>query len=184
MWTQKTKIWYLLYCIFAKWLPESRHLKFAKKSRLFFAKRILRKTGSDVNIERGAWFTPGVEIGDHSGIGIDCEIGAVGSGENGGVIIGEYVMMGPECVIYTAQHEFGDTHIPMQKQGYQQPKGVKIGNDVWIGRRVIIMPGVTIGDGCIIGAGAVVTKSMPDYSIVGGVPAKVIRKRSSEEFDK
>ena len=54
---------------------------------------------------------------------------------------------------------------------------VVIGNDVWIGMRVIIMPGVKIGNGVVIGAGAVVTKDVPDFAIVGGVPAKIIRYR-------
>lgn len=60
-----------------------------------------------------------------------------------------------------------------------EEKEVVIGNDVWIGTRVIILPGVTIGDHSIIGAGAVVTKSFPDYSIIGGVPAKLIKSRIS-----
>ena len=54
---------------------------------------------------------------------------------------------------------------------------VSIGNDVWIGGRVIILPGVNIGDGCIIGAGAVVTKDIPSYCVAVGVPAKVVRHR-------
>lgn len=54
---------------------------------------------------------------------------------------------------------------------------VVIGNDVWIGMRVIIMPGVTIGNGVVIGAGAVVTKDVPDYAVVGGVPARIIKFR-------
>ena len=53
-----------------------------------------------------------------------------------------------------------------------------IGDDVWIGTNVIILPGVNIGSHCIIGAGAVVTKDVPDYAVVGGVPAKVIRYRT------
>lgn len=62
-----------------------------------------------------------------------------------------------------------------------KPISVKIGNDVWIGYRVIIPSNVTIGDGAIIAAGAVVTKDVPPYAIVGGVPAKVIRYRFSQE---
>lgn len=58
-----------------------------------------------------------------------------------------------------------------------QQKPVRIGNDVWIGARAVIMPGVTVGDGAIVAANAVVTKNVPPYAIVGGVPAKIIRTR-------
>lgn len=60
-------------------------------------------------------------------------------------------------------------------------KRVFVGNDVWIGTGVMVMGGVTIGDGAVIGAGAVVTKPVPPYAVVGGVPAKIIRYRFSEE---
>ena len=65
----------------------------------------------------------------------------------------------------------------MMDQGFEEERPVTIGNDVWIGDRVIILAGVEIGDGCIIGAGSVVTKSIPAYSIAAGVPCKVIRSR-------
>lgn len=58
-----------------------------------------------------------------------------------------------------------------------------IGNDVWIGARMIILPGVTIGTGAIIGAAAVVTKDVPDYAIVGGNPAKIIKFRNNQNLD-
>ena len=92
----------------------------------------------------------------------------------GDITIGENVMMGPEVVIYQQNHRYDNLDIPMGEQGYTPMESVIIGNDVWIGRRVMIMPGVHIGDGAIIGAGAVVTKDVAPYSIVGGVPAKVI----------
>lgn len=85
-------------------------------------------------------------------------------------------MMGPDVVILTHTHNYNRTDIPMCEQGSRVSK-VTIGNDVWIGMRVIIMPGITIGNGVIIGSGAIVTKDVPDFTIVAGVPAKIIRFR-------
>ncbi len=177
MWDLKKKICYVLYIVFAKNLPLSRRFKFAKHARNFFAKRILKSAGREINIEKGAFFTPGVSLGDYSGIGVNCELNASSVCGEGEIIIGDHVMMGPECVIYTTSHIFDRTDIPMMEQGSTAGRNVVIGNDVWIGRRVIIMPGVEIGDGCVIGAGAVVTKSIPAYTVAGGVPAKVIKDR-------
>ena len=171
MWTFGKKLAYIFYKITAAWLPESHHSKFSKCWRRFWAKRIVRSCGKNVNIERKAFFTPSVSIGDNSGIGIRCEI-------NGTVTIGNNVMMGPDVVIYTSGHRFDRMDIPMMEQGSTEEEPVVIGNDVWIGRRVMIMPGVKIGNGAVIAAGAVVTKDVPDYAIVGGVPAKIIKYRN------
>ena len=170
MWTTKKKILYMLYRLTAAWLPISQRASFAKKIRVFWASKIATKCGKNVNIERNAVFGPQLEIGDNSGVGINCEL-------YGPVTIGDYVMMGPEVVIYTSGHRHDRTDIPMGEQGSNEAKPVVIGSDVWIGRRVMIMPGVKIGNGCIIGAGAVVTKDIPDYSIAAGVPAKVVKNR-------
>lgn len=174
MWTFFKKIWYAFYWFIPAKLRISQRSKFAKKIRRFYAKRVVAKMGKNVNIERRAVFGPAVEIGDNSGIGINCEV-------YGPVKIGNNVMMGPEVVIYTSGHKHDRVDIPMVEQGNEDVRPVTIGNDVWIGRRAIIMPGVVIGDGCIIGAGAVVTKDVPDYSIVGGVPAKVVKKRTNTQ---
>ena len=170
MWTFKKKIYHVFYKFFAAWLPISQRSPCAQRVRVFWAKRIVKRMGKNVNIERNAHFGPELEIGDNSGVGIDCEL-------YGPITIGCDVMMGPEVVIYTRGHRHDRTDITMIEQGFDDTRAVSIGNDVWIGRRVMIMPGVTIGNGCIIGAGAVVTKDIPDYSVVGGVPAKVIYNR-------
>ena len=172
MWTVSKKIKYLLYILTSKYLPETRHFKLGCLLRVFWAKRIIKSTGNNVNIEKGAVFTPEVSIGNNSGIGINCELW-------GEIIIGDDVMMGPEIVIYTSGHSHKRVDLPMIKQGGDECKKVIINDDCWIGRRAIIMPGVTIGKGSIIGAGAVVTKDVPEYSIVGGVPAKVIKNRKN-----
>lgn len=170
MWTTKTKVWYMLYKLCASWLPESRHMKIAKTIRVFFAKHIVSEMGSNVNIERKASFTPGLKIGANSGVGISCEI-------YGPVSIGNDVMMGPEVIIYTSGHKHENTDIPMREQGSAEVCPVVIEDDVWLGRRAIIMPGIVIGKGSIIGAGAVVTKDIPEYSVAGGVPAKILKSR-------
>ena len=118
----------------------------------------------------------GIFIGSGSGLGVNCSV-------HGPLRIGENVMMGPDVTILTHTHNIERTDIPMGHQGSRVSE-VVIGNDVWIGMRAIIMPGVKIGNGVVIGAGAVVTKDVPDYAIVGGVPAKIIRYRNSNEKDK
>ena len=174
MWTLGKKIWYILYRCFAAWLPESRRMGFAKVMRGFYARRILQSAGKKINIEKNAYFTPQCTLGNHSGIGVDCEV-------HGPVTIGDYVMMAPEVIIYTNGHEFGDLCVPMCEQGETSHQPVVIEDDVWIGRRAMIMPGVRIGKGSVIGASAVVTKDVPPYSVVGGVPAKVIKRRTPNE---
>lgn len=170
MWTKRYKLLYFLYKLTSAWLPISPHMPFAKKFRAFWAKKIILKCGKNVNIEKYASFTPMLKIGDNSGIGIKCEM-------NGVISIGNDVMMGPEVVVYTTRYRHDRVDITMIEQGMDETLPVTIGNDVWIGRRVMIMPGVTIGDGCIIGAGAVVCKDIPPYSIAAGVPAKVVKRR-------
>lgn len=174
--TYKEKFWLILYSVFAKPLPISHHFPPAKAVRLFFARRILKKVGKEINIEKGAVINGQVSVGNYSGIGVNCEL-------YGPVLIGEHVMMGPEVVIYTQNHAFGRVDVPIQEQGYDEFRPVTIGNDVWIGRRVIILPGVNIGEGCIIGAGAVLAKDVPPYSIVVGNPGKIVKSRKGMNYN-
>lgn len=131
---------------------------------------MLDDCGSNINIDRNAIIGNHISIGDYSGIGRNSYISNY-------VSIGKYVMMGPECLIYTANHEFGSVDKPMCYQKWSECKPVEIADDVWIGGRVIILPGVHIGEGSVIGAGSVVTKDVASFSIVAGNPAKIIKKR-------
>ena len=166
------KIGALLYYGCAKHLPPSfSGLQLGQKAfRRFCGKLMLRSCGKDVNIEQGALFSDRVSLGDYSGIGINARI-------NGTCTIGHHVMMGRDVVVITRNHVFDRTDIPMMEQGLGEERPVVIGNDVWIGDRVVILSGVTVGDGSILAAGAVVTNDVPPYAIVGGVPARVIKMR-------
>lgn len=90
--------------------------------------------------------------------------------------IGKNVLIGGFSYISSSAHIFTDTKKPIIEQGYSA-KGIKIGDDVWIGAHVNILDGVEIGRGSVIGAGAVVNQDIPEYSIAVGVPAQVVGKR-------
>jgi maltose O-acetyltransferase len=135
--------------------------------------------GRNVNVEHGAYFGSGclVEIGDNSGIGVDCHVPA-------NIRIGNDVMMGPDVLIIGRNHRFDDVNIPMRLQRFKDAPPVVIEDDVWLGARVIILPGIRIGRGSIIGAGAVVTKDVPSFAICAGNPARVkkFRNDAKERF--
>lgn len=169
-----TNFWRFCYILTATWLPKSRRCVLIKWWRSWVAKHILHSMGKNVNIEKCATFNQYVSIGDNSGIGVHCELNGCKDGE---IEIGDNVMMGPEVVMYTRNHCTRNTEVPMNLQGYDTPSSITIGSDVWIGRRVIILPGVTIGNGVVIGSGAVVTKDIPDYAVAVGVPACVKKYR-------
>ena len=169
----------VLYYVIGKRMPSSDGiLTFgAKKFRAFLVKRIFDKVGQDVNIEKHVFFGKGngITIGDRSGIGLNARI-------QGPLSIGKYVMMGPDVIIYTRNHDIQNTTVPMIDGGETPPRAVVIEDDVWIGARAIILPGVRIGQGAVIGAGAVVTKNVGKYEIVGGVPAKIIGHRTHQSL--
>lgn len=161
----------ILYCFFKKLPSSDSKFNFCgKQLRNFSCKLFFDKCGKKINIDRNATIGNHIVIGDYSGIGKNSVISDY-------VKIGDYVMMGPECLIYTRNHNFSSVNVQMCKQGFNNYKPVVIGNDVWIGGRVIILPGVKIGDGSIIGAGSVVTKDVEPYTVVAGNPAKKIKNR-------
>ena len=99
--------------------------------------------------------------------------------DQGGITIGEGTLVGPKTVVATLNH-----HMNPSKRANLIPKPVIIGKNVWIGANVTILPGVTIGDGAIVAAGAVVNKDVKKNTVVGGVPARLIKKIETEENTK
>lgn len=139
-------------------------------------------------IKRGAKILSS-KVGRYSRVGIKTSLA--------NATVGNFTAIGPECVIGPGQHptnylttnsifykpgNWGFHDDWVEKIDFDETAPICIGNDVWIGRRVSIMNGVTIGDGAVVAANAVVTKDVPPYAIVGGVPAKVIKYRFSQDI--
>ncbi|RYY32535.1 MAG: CatB-related O-acetyltransferase [Sphingobacteriaceae bacterium] len=99
------------------------------------------------------------------------------------VTLGNYTMLAQNVQILGADHNFDQPGMPMTFSGRPPLPKTTIGSDVWIGANAIIFTGITIGNGSIIASGAIVTKDVPPYSIVAGIPAKVIRKRFDNPAD-
>lgn len=98
----------------------------------------------------------------------------------GGVEIGDNVLMGPNIVISSGEHQYMESRLPATLQPIKKRK-IVIGDGVWIGANAVIMPGVVLAEGTVVGAGAVVTKSTEPFSVVAGVPARKIRDRRRKE---
>jgi len=113
-------------------------------------------------------------------LGRQCNLGqfSIISTKKKDVIIGDFVRMGPHVNLIASNRRFERRDIRILEQGVSE-KGITIGNDVWIGAGATILDGVHVGEGAVVAAGAVVTKDVPAYSIVGGVPARNIGERVS-----
>jgi len=113
----------------------------------------------------------GLKVGNNVGLGTHGFFGCAG-----GVEIGDDTIFGNFVSVHSENHNFSSLETSIRLQGVNR-KGIVIGKNCWIGAKVTILDGTHIGDGCIVAAGAVVTGSFPSNSIIGGVPAKIIKQR-------
>lgn len=177
----KRKLALLLYYLIATRFPTQPvpgwKLGYAIRRKLVSI--LAEKCGRNVIIKQNAYLgsATGLKLGDHSQIGERSRIGPH-------VTIGNDVVMGPEVVLMTTSHAFEDPETPIRLQGSVPIKPIVIGDDVWIGTRVVVLPGVQIGTGSVIGANSLVTKDIPPYAVWGGVPAKHIRNRGDKLIKK
>lgn len=133
----------------------------------------LRQVHATAYLAPGSSFSRDFELGAHSYVGPGASIAA-------GVRGGRYVMFGPGVMVVGRDHRFDLPGTPIIFAGRPQPLATWIEDDAWIGARSLLIGGVRIGRGAIVAAGAVVTKDVPPYAIVAGVPAQVIGQRFDE----
>lgn len=154
-------------------LPPSR-----KEEQQALIKKLFKKTGESFTIRSPFFCDLGynIEIGENffSNVNLTILDGAK-------VAIGDNVFIAPNVGIYTAGHPLD---AEQRNQGLEYAYPVTIGNNVWIGAHVAILPGVTIGDNAVIGAGSVVTKDIPPNALAVGNPCKVLRLITKEDRDK
>lgn len=165
----------LMYYGFAQYLPNSYSKilgNISNNIRVFLCKQIFKKCGNIRTINRKVNFGSGrdFEMGDDSGIGEQTQLPP-------DTIIGKNVMVSRFVFVLHRNHEFARTDIPIINQGFKPFKKTIIEDDCWIGLGCYLTPGRHIKKGTIIAMGSVLTKDFPEYSIVGGNPAKLIKSR-------
>lgn len=163
----------VIYYGVARYLPRSYLPGGAAATalRVWCARMLCERVGEGSVIEPHVDFGSGrfLSLGDRSGIGPRSTVGALS--------VGDDVMIGPELLAISQNHRFDDAESPIRLQGDDPVEPVVIGDGAWIGARVILLPGVRVGPGAVVGAGSVVTRDVPEYSVVAGNPARIIRER-------
>ncbi|HWF19902.1 MAG TPA: acyltransferase [Verrucomicrobiae bacterium] len=143
------------------------------------------RLGKKVIVARDCWiqtigksaedFEVKLIIGAQTGIGMGASISAARM-----VTIGQNVLLARNVYISDHAHAYENIRVPIMKQGITEPKPVRIGDYTWLGQNVVVLPGVSIGQHCVIGANSVVNKSIPDFCVAAGAPARVIKRHNPE----
>jgi len=163
---------YIFYILIFRFTPEDYrpYALFFPLIRKILVNLFLLECGKNVRVKYNCDISPNIRIGNNSEFGQRCLIYS-------GTKIGNDVIMGPDVKIYTKNHVISSIKTPIKYQGIEMKETI-IGDDVWIGANVVILPGVTVSNHSVIAAGAIVTKDVPEYALVGGNPAKIIKYRT------
>ena len=152
--------------------------------KTYLKKYVSLKVGKGAYLPYNAEIKTAVEVG--IGTGINGKIRILGGAK---VNIGKYCAIGSDVKIISSNHDISKANLQAKfateyfKQSLDLVKyEINIGHNVWIGDSVIILPNVTIGNGAVLGAGTIVTKDVPDFAVVAGIPAKVIKYRFSKNI--
>lgn len=139
-------------------------------ARTELIRRLFGRTGKNFQIEQPFYCDYGynIEIGENFYANVNCVIL-----DGAAVRFGDNVFIAPDCGFYTAGHPFD---VEQRNKGLEYAHPITVGNNVWIGAKVCVLPGVTIGDNCVIGAGSIVTRDIPAGSLAVGNPCRAIRQ--------
>lgn len=167
------KIKLILYYAIIQHLPHSRLLSFSNMVRVLYVSKVLKIMPFD----KKSKLEPNVYLSNTKGIriGNNCRINEHVFIQQ--AIIEDEVLIAPYVAILSTSHRHERLDINIVNQGDTDPQPPLIKKGAWLGRNVVILPGIVIGEGAIVAAGAIVTKHVEPYTIVGGVPAKLIKER-------
>ena len=159
-----------------------KYLYLEARVRSTILKSRLHACGEYVYIMKGCQFysPENIELGSYISINHDNELDAAG----GKIKIGNFVMIGQNSLLTTADHGHSSPEMPIMFQPMTKGQDIIIEDDAWIAANVTVVAGVTIGKGAVVAAGAVVTRDVEPYAVVGGVPARHIKYRFDEEARK
>ncbi len=133
--------------------------------------KIHRDSWLQVVLGHGASSAPKLVIQDHADIGMGAQISAAQR-----ITLGRHILLSRNVYISDHAHAFADPAVPIADQGITNIQPVVIGDHSWLGQNVVVLPGVTIGRHCVIGANSVVNRSIPDFVVAAGVPARFVRR--------
>jgi len=155
------------------------HSVYVDRLSRIHASRAAIELGDCTRVMRGAYvcsFVSEARPGEGIRTGARCWVGvnAVLSSGQGGLSLGNDVLIGPQAVLVTGDHDFSRLDVPATQRDYTG-KPITIGDNVWIGAGAVVLGGVSVGENAVVAAGAVVTRDVPAGMVVGGVPAKVIK---------